>query len=154
MTNEDVTKIIDYIIGECVALKNKYVQERDLKADYICIFSHSQEEYNELLKYAQLIGRVADETPTGSVFAFNAPPETIAGRPKMLKIRKPDEKRPQRGDVDFNTDYGAFKKRYLDGKRFTLIKRENFEMIELKDDTYNVLVYFSSIPLSKQLGIV
>lgn len=153
MISEDFNKIIDYIVKECIKLKDKYIQEKNLKVDYVCIFSHSVEEYNGLLRYAEKVGKVVDETPTGPVFAFTIPPETIAGRPKLLKIRKSDETRPQRGDVDFNTSYEGFKKKYLDDKQFTLIKREGFEMIELKDSVFDVLVYFSNIPLSKQLGV-
>ncbi|MDO8621037.1 MAG: hypothetical protein Q7R31_02035 [Candidatus Levybacteria bacterium] len=152
MTTEEFNNIISYIVENCAELKNKYINE-NLEIDYICIFSHTQQEYNELLKQAGKIGKIADETPTGPVFEFNSPPKTIIGNPKLLKIRKPDETRPQRGNVDFNSDYENFKKKHLDGRRFTLIKRENFEMLELRDDAFDVLVYFSSSPLSKQLGV-
>lgn len=154
MAPEDLEKIIVYIVNECVKLKNKYVDEKDLIADYICIFSHSQDEFDELNKLAQQIGKLASETTTGPVYSFINPPETIAGNPKLLKIRKPDKTRPQRGDVDFNTDYEMFKNKYLDNKRFTLIQREDFEMIELRDENFNVLVYFSSTPFSNQLGVI
>lgn len=153
MTIEDLSKIIFCIVGQCVELKNKYTDEKDLIADYVCVFSHSEDEYSELIKIAEQIGKLAIETPTGPVYAFINPPETITGNPKLLKIRKPDITRSQRGDVDFNTDYEMFKNKYLDNKRFTLIQREDFEMIELRDDNFYVLVYFSSIPLSKQLGV-
>lgn len=153
MDREEVFGIINYLITECTKLKGKYVDEKDLEIDYVCIFSHSETEYKQLLKVAGSLGKIAQETPTGPVFAFNSLVETIAGNPKLLKIRKPDVTRPQRGDVDFNTDYENFKNKYLDNKRFTLIKRESFEMIELRDDAFDVLVYFSSTPLSQQLGI-
>lgn len=152
MTPEDLNKIIVYIVEQCVKLKDKYTGEKDLIADYVCIFSHSQDEYNALIKSAEQIGKLASQTPTGPVFAFINPPDTIVGKPKLLKIRKPDTTRPQRGDVDFNTDYEMFKNKYRDNKRFTLIQREDFEMIELRDDNFDVFVYFSSTPLSKQLG--
>ena len=71
----------------------------------------------------------------------------------MFKIRQPDETRPEQGDVDFISDYRQFKSKYLDNKRFTLIKREKFEMIELKDSDFDVRVYFSSISPSKLRGI-
>jgi hypothetical protein len=153
MSLEDLNKVITYIVDECVKLKDKYVAERDLIVDYVCIFTHSQNEYNELIQLAEQIGRLVDDTKTGPVYSFNNPPETIAGKPKLLKIRKPDETRLQRGDVDFKTDYSSFKEKYLDNNRFTLIKRENSEMIELKDDDFDALAYFSNIPTSKRLGI-
>ncbi|MGE5041698.1 MAG: hypothetical protein ACM3IJ_02240 [Candidatus Levyibacteriota bacterium] len=152
MTTEDVLKIVDYIATECNRLKNKYI-ENSLEADYVCIFSHSEDEYNQLLEVAKTLGKIATDTPTGPVFAFTTRPETVMGSPKLLKIRKPDETRAQRGDLDLNTNYPEFKKKYLNNNEFTLIVRPDFEMIELKDDSFDALLYFSSIPLSKQLGI-
>ncbi|KKQ74347.1 MAG: hypothetical protein US96_C0034G0008 [Candidatus Woesebacteria bacterium GW2011_GWB1_38_5b] len=152
MTSSEFFKIIEYITQNCRDLKNKYISE-DLKIDYVCIFSKSQKEFDELLKFASSIGELAEQTKTGPVFKLNNSPDTIIGKPKMLKIRIPDKTRLERGDVDFNTDYENFKKKYLDNKRFTLIKRDNFEMLELRDNSFDVLVYFSSIPLSEQLGV-
>lgn len=154
MTIKEFNNIISYIVQKCVGLKDKYIDKKNLEIDYICIFSHNQQEYQELLEQAGKIGKIVDETPTGPVFAFHSPHSgTIAGSSKLLKVRRPDKTRLQRGDVDFNTDYKNFKKKYLDNKRFTLIKREKFEMVELKDNNFDVLVYFSSIPLSKQLRV-
>lgn len=152
MSVDDFNKIIQYIIERCADLKNKYVNE-DIQIDYICIFSQSQDEYNKLLEHALSLGKVVDNIKTGSIFKFDNPPSTILGKPKILKIRIPDKARPERGDVDFITNYGGFKSKYLDNNRFKLIKREKFEMIELRDEKFDVLVYFSSIPPSEILGI-
>ena len=108
----------------------------------------SQKEYLELIKQASNIGKIVDETKTGPVFKFKIPFQTITGKAKVLKIRIPDKTRPERGDVDFNTNYESFKKKYLSNKNFSLIKRERFEMLELKDSSFDVLVYFSSTPPS------
>lgn len=153
MKIDEFNKVINHIVEKCVELKNKYVQE-DLEIDYICIFSQNQEEYDQFLKLASSLGEIVDQTKTGPVFKFNSPPQTIEGKPKLLKIRIPDPTRPQRGDVDFNSDYENFKQKYLDGKRFNLVKSwDGFEMIELRDENFNVLVYFSIRPLSKKLGV-
>ncbi len=154
MKQEEILRIIGYLVSECNKLKNKYVDEKDLEVDYVCVFAQSESEYNQLIEAAESLGKIVDETPTGPIFAFNFPLKTIAGSPKLLKIRKPDKTRPQRGDVDFNTDYSNFKNKYLNDKEFTLVKREKFEMIELKDPSFDVLVYFSSTPTSQQLGIL
>ncbi len=150
MTFSEFLKIIEYITKNCRDLKNKYINE-DLKIDYICIFSQSQKEYEELLEIASRVGKLVDETKTGPVFKFHNPPQTIIGAPKVIKIRIPDNTRPERGDVDFITEYAAFYQNYFDDNRFKLIKREKFEMLELKDSAFNVLVYFSSIPPSQLL---
>lgn len=149
---EELSKIIGYVVQNCVRLKNKYVNE-SMDVDYICIFSQNQEEYDRLQKLASELGPIADKTKSGPVFKFNNPPQTIAGKPKLLKIRIPDATRPQRGDADFSTDYENFKKKYLNSRGFSLIVRPKFEMLELRDDNFDVLVYFSSIPQSKLLGV-
>ena len=89
----DFDEIIHYIVEKCKILKNKYIGE-DFEIDYICIFSHSKDEYNEFIRQASIIGKIVGKTKTGPVFRFNNPPETILGRPKVLKIRIPDKTRP------------------------------------------------------------
>jgi hypothetical protein len=146
-------EIIPQIVADCVRLKNKYIEEKDLAVDWVCIFSHSQDEYEELLKQARVIGELTETTPSGLIFKFIKSPQTVAGKPKIFKIRQPDITKPELGDSDFTTDYEQFKSKYLDNKKFNLIKREKFEMIELMDSKFNVRVYFSSIPPSKLRGL-
>lgn len=122
MKLHDFNKIINHIIVNCVELKNKYVEEK-LNIDYICIFSQTEEEHDQLLKLASSLGTVVEQTKTGSVFKFNSPPQTVVGRPKLLKVRIPDKTRPQRGDVDFNSNYEQFKAKYLDNEKFKLAKK-------------------------------
>lgn len=152
MNQKDLSRIIDYLAINCTKLKDKYIGQ-DLVADWVCIFSQSDQEYVELKRLASEIGEIVEDTPTGPIYKFNQRPQTIAGKPYLLKIRVPDETRPERGDVDFNTNYSEFKKQYLDNKNFTLIVRDDFEMVELMDPEFDVRVYFSSEPLSSQLGI-
>lgn len=85
MTKDEINKIINFLIVECVKLRNKYITKENPVADYVCIFSHSQGEYKELLEITEKLGRVVDKTPTGPVFAFNNQPKTIAGSPKSEK---------------------------------------------------------------------
>jgi hypothetical protein len=153
MTRTKFNQIVEYIVSNCIRLKDKYVKEKNLDIDYICIFSQDGQEFKELVKNASSIGEKIQETKTGPVYKINREIKTRARTPKLLKIRLPDKTRPQRGDVDFITDYVQFKSDYLDNKRFKLIERQEFEMIELRDNKFNVLVYFSSIPPSKLLGI-
>ncbi|MBI3888143.1 hypothetical protein HY310_03705 [Candidatus Microgenomates bacterium] len=148
-----MNEIINYIILKCVDLKNKYVSEKNLDADYICIFSQSEAEYQDLVKQAATIGEIVDETKTGPLFKFIYPPQTIAGKPKVLKIRIPDPTKKQRGDVDFTTNYQDFKDKYFDDDKFKLIVREKFEMLELADQEFDVLVYFSRVPPSQLAGV-
>ena len=121
--------------------------------NYACIFSQSNEEYNGLVKSARMIGSVIKETPTGPLFRIS-PLETVSGVLKLLKIRIPDDTRPEMGDADFTVqNFPEFKKKYLPKKGFKLIKRGNFEMIELADTGFDVRAYFSNPPLDEQLRI-
>ncbi len=153
MNLKDFEEFLQKIVADCTALKDKYVAEKSLIVGWICVFSQSDEEYKSLISLSSKIGKIIEETDSGPIYKLDIPLKTAAGIPKLLKIRKPDISKTERGDVDFNTDYPKFKSKYLDNKRFTLIKREKFEMIELKDKDFDVLVYFSSISPSKLRGI-
>lgn len=122
--------------------------------NYACIFAQSKREYEELLQAAQKLGSVIKETPTGSLFQIESL-QTVSGPLQLLKVRAPDETRPERGDADFTvSDYAAFKKANLKKSGFKLVEREDFEMIELMDPSFDVRVYFSHPPLDEQLGLV
>ena len=149
MTRAQFRQILNYIIVNGIKLKNQYITEADLKLDYICIFSQNKKEYQQLLKHASTIGKKIKQTKTGPVFKLQTTIKTPAGSPKILKIRLPDPTRTQRGDLDFITTYPAFKLKYLNQNCFKLIKRKNFDMIELRDNQFNVLIYFSSQPPSQ-----
>lgn len=74
MDSEELDKIINNIVSECVELKNRYIQEKKLKIDYVCIFSQSQEEYQNLINISEKIGKIVSNTSTGPVYAFNESP--------------------------------------------------------------------------------
>ena len=140
-------KIVEDIVEQARDLRDKYTIEKSAPVNYVCIFSHDDIEYNELLAVAHELGTVVHETKMGLVFQIQ-PINTVSGQLELLKIRKPDSKRPERGDADFTvSDYPAFKKMYLGKLGFGIIVRPNMEMIELANPTYDVLAYFSYPPL-------
>lgn len=153
MDKEDLKRIVKEIVKRAFILKNKHTDEINAPVNYACIFSQSKEEYDDLLEVAQKIGNPVKETPTGLLFQID-PLDTVAGKLKLLKIRLPDSTRPERGDADFTvSDFSDFKKKHISKKEFKLIRREDFEMIELMDSEFDVRVYFSNPPLDEQLGI-
>lgn len=153
MTENDLKNLIIGIVEKATVLKNKYTDEVSAPVNYACVFSHSDDEFEILLETARQIGNIIKETPTGPLFQIESL-ETVAGQLKLLKIRKPDETRQERGDADFTVEkYKEFKEKYLDYDNFKLIEREEFEMIELMDSDFDVRVYFSNPPLDKQLKI-
>jgi hypothetical protein len=154
MTTDDLKKLVKEIVAQANNFKNELISE-DAPVNYACIFSQSDEEFNILLEVTKKLGgKVVIETQAGPVFQIE-PLLTVAGDLQLLKIRKPDDKRPERGDADFTlSNYNKFKKAHLSKPGFKLIKRDTFEMIEAVSSDYNVLVYFSNPPLDKQLGII
>jgi len=153
MTKLNLKNFIFDMVRQSRELKNKYTDEIGARVNYACIFSQSDDEFSELKKSAEQIGKAIEETPSGPLF-YIQPLDTVSGQLKLLKIRKPDKTRPERGDADFTVnDYRVFKNKYILQNNFKLILREKFEMIELMDPDFNVRAYFSHPPLDKQLGI-
>jgi hypothetical protein len=153
MEEKNVIATVQGIVEKSRILKDKFTTEKDAQVNYCCIFSQSAKEYAALLACAKKMGKVVKETPSGLLFQIH-PLATVAGKLQLLKIRNPDSTRPERGDADFTVkNYPDFKKKYLGKKGFKLIPRENFEMIELMDDKFDVRAYFSHPPLDVQLGI-
>jgi len=148
-----MTNLIQDVVKSAQALKDKYTDQKNTPVNYACIFCQSADEEKKFLKGAQKLGKIIKETESGPLFQVDL--DTIAGRLRLLKIRKPDPTRPERGDADFTvSDYPAFKKKYLDQPGFSLILKENFEMLELYKRGENVRVYFSFPPLDKQLNLI
>ena len=154
MTPENVTKLIQEIVEQAQLLKNKYISGEDkAPVNYVCIFSQTEKEFDELLEIIQNMGPQVDTTSMGPIFDIGGI-ETKAGPLRVLKLHLPDIKRPEWGDADFTVEnYEKFKKDYLSKPGFNLLIRSKFEMIELSDPTFNVLAYFSSIPVNEQLGL-
>ena len=131
MNTKDLKDRVKIIVEKATALKNKHIDDKNAPVNYACIFSQSEEEYNELVEATREIGNVVKETPTGLIFHIE-PLQTIAGTLKLLKIRIPDLTHPELGDADFTvSNFPEFKKKHLSKTGFKLIKRDKFVMIEL-----------------------
>lgn len=153
MNTNDLKIKIKNIVEKATIFKNKYIDEKNIFVNYVCIFSQNEEEYRELLNIARKIGKVVKETPTGLLFHIE-PLQTISGILKLLKIRIPDLTRPELGDADFTVaNFLEFEKKYLSKKGFKLIQREDFKMIELMISDSDIRAYFSNPPLDVQLDI-
>jgi len=152
MNIEGFKNLVQDIVRESSRLKDKYTDQKNAKVNYACVFCQSDEEYNDFLNLANQLGEVFKETRTGPLFLIDL--DTESGKLKLLKIRKPDEARKERGDADFTVDdYFSFKKTHLSKSGFSLIEREDFEMIELIHPNFNVRTYFSNPPLDQQFGL-
>jgi len=153
MKIDELKTLVRDIVADSLRLSAAHTSEKKAPVNYACVFTHSTVEYDEMVKVASQLGPVAQETPTGPVFHI-APFSTAAGTLRLLKIRRPDPKRPERGDTDFTVaDYDSFKNTYLGKPGFSLIKRPNMEMIELIDPSYDVIAYYSHPTLPELLKL-
>lgn len=146
MTKQELEKIVTYIVDQGLLAIKENTNEKYLPIDYIGIFCQNDEEFIEMDNLVKTLGVLGDKTATGTgnTYLLNEPINTNAGLLKVLKVRKSDATRPQRGAPDFRVNnYQSFKEKYLSrGHNFSLITREVYELIELKG--IDVLVYFPS----------
>jgi hypothetical protein len=148
---------IDEIVSTLVNKTYKtacLLTNQTMKVNYACIFSQSNAEFSDLIDKIKLSGgTVVDDTEMGPVFKIDTV-ATEAGNLRILKIRKPDPRRKERGDAGFTLDdYIDFKKANLNKSGFKLIQREKFEMLEFDPQDGSNLVYFSNPPLAETLGL-
>jgi len=154
MKKEQFIEKVKAIVSDAQRLKDLHTPERNAPVNYACFFAQSEEEYQDLLKAAKEIGKIAEETNMGPVFIVD-PIKTSAGNLRVVKVRKPDLTRPERGDADFTvSNYQEFKKEFLGKQGFKLFDKPGKEMIELMDPAFNVRVYFSKDPMDKKLGLI
>ena len=145
---------IQQIVQKASELKDKHTTEKDAPVNYACIFSQSEKEYRDLEQEISKMGKVVQETKMGNVYLLTEPIETVAGPVRIIKIRKPDPTRPERGDADFTvSDYRKFKREYLHTPGFSLMERPEMEMIELVNQQFDVRAYFSHPILAEVLKI-
>jgi len=153
MTIDDLKILVREIVAEARRAVAARTAEANAPVNYACIFAQSAAEYEELVGLTRQLGSIVQETAMGPVFHI-MPLATDCGDLRMLKIRRPDPKRREKGDADFTVaDYESFKKTHLGQPGFNLIKRPKMEMIELIDPACNALAYFSHPTLGEILKI-
>lgn len=150
---ESTVTLVLEIVREAAAMRDRVVLNASSSVSYCCIFAHEDDEFHELVNSLAGVGVLASQTATGPVFVI-PPIETVAGPLRVLKVRKPDVTRPERGDADFAArDYSLLKRTNLGRHGISLITRPEFEMIEAVAPEFNVRVYFSNPPVEKHAGI-
>jgi len=153
MQEKDVLKKIHKIVSGITHVKGLYVNEKDLVLDYVTIFCHTPQEFNELVSASMNLGKQVDEH-NGPVFLLNEPIKFENGVLRIFRVRKPDKERPQVGCGDFGVpDYREFKKKYIKKKYFQLFKGDGYEFLGIHDLRQEYLVYFPNVLLSKDLNL-
>lgn len=150
---DKLIKTITYIVNRSTELKNKFTNTSSAPVEFACIFCQNEKEYKEFTNSIEKLGKIVERTQSGLTYLLDKPIETIAGSLRLVKIRKPDIQRTERGDADFNTSYNDFKIKFQGKPGFELIKRLSFEMFRLSNAKFDVMACFSNISKTKSLGI-
>lgn len=146
MISDELIALFTDITNQTAKMVNDNVSKEDLtgEVDYASVYAQSLEEFERFTKELQANGHPFDSQPTGSYYWLNKPLQTKVGVIKRARIRIPDQDHPERGYNDFQvTNFDAFKKKYVDNQKFSIIG--NFageEMVELRDPKFNVRTYF------------
>lgn len=153
MDEAELQELARKIVERAKALKDSRTDEKEARVSYCCIFSQASAEYEELVAAAGRIGQVVKDTPTGPIFLLRTAISTSAGSLRILKIRKPDPTRLERGDADFSvSNYPEFRGKVLRKEGFAPITRPEAEMIELASPEFpDVRAYFSDPPVDVRL---
>jgi hypothetical protein len=153
MSEINLESIVLAVVQQANELRLRHVPEYDAHVSYCAIFCQGDAQFKSINAAASSVGTLANDTSTGPVYVIPAI-ETAIGPLKILKVRKPDPTRPEKGDADFAiTKYPAFKAANIGRPGFKLIEREHFEMIELVDPEFDVRAYFSHPPVEEHPGI-
>lgn len=154
-SKDELIKFVQEIVAKSEILKDELTQSFKVPVNYACIFCQTDEQFQKIKLFANEIGKPIEETPTGPLIHLVPAIQTVAGNLHVLKVRCPDITRPELGDADFTiANYEEFKMEYLPKAGFSLIKRPDFEMIELYREGMDVRAYFSNPPIDVQLGLV
>lgn len=154
MTPNDLQHIVRSIVRDAKSMVDRHTDAGQVHVNYACVFAHSDAEYADLDTAAHGLGPIAQETKTGNVYHI-APLETEAGELRLVKIRKPDPTRTERGDADFTVfGYERFKDAHVNLRGFSVIERPQMEMVEFVYPGYDVRAYFSNPTLLEVLKLV
>jgi uncharacterized protein YllA (UPF0747 family) len=130
-------------------VKNKYIEEK-LPINYLTIFTQSSSEYKRLVRKAREVAKAVDAN-NGLIFKFNEPMKFEESEIEYFRLRRPDEKRPEKGGGDFEVeDYDAFKEKYLPKypKEMHEQEMEDYLVVELYERNNNFIVNFPDSPLA------
>jgi len=140
----ELIEAVKYVASETSEMAQKIVG-KDFPIKSLTVFAHSNSEFELLTEILAKIGKPYNYN-NGPRVELYEPIEVGKNRITHLRIRKPDPERPQVGCNDFETDYETFKSEYLSeyADNLNLIKRPEYEMIELHDKEFDVLAYVVS----------
>lgn len=143
-SQKELIGAVEYIASETSKMSLK-ILGKTFPIKSLTVFAHSQSEFELLIGILAKMGKPYNYN-NGPRVELYKPIEAGKNLITHLRIRKPDVERPQVGCNDFETNYENFKKEHLPKHRdvLNLVKRLEYEMIELHDKDFNVLAYVVS----------
>lgn len=150
----DVKKIAQDIVERSIPILEKYeLNEFSPILDYVDVFPKSEEEHRKLSTVIKTTGEPVFNTSTGTAYKLFEPIDTAKGKLNLLRVRIYDPTRLGfRGHSDYAIDnYERAKERLLKMETVKLLDRKSYEMIEIWDKQFEVLVYIPNVPLSKDV---
>lgn len=144
LSEERLIEAVKYVAMQTSILAEKIVGQ-SFPIVSLTIFSHDQKEYDQLTQILNQLGSFYNENNGPRVTLYKSV-EVGQNRITHLRIRKPDIERPQVGCNDFVVNYEDFKSKYLELhlENLKLIKRPEYEMIEIRHPDFDVLAYVVS----------
>lgn len=141
---EELLKTVKYIATESSKMAKKVIGLA-FPIKSVTVFSHSEQEFELLTGILSKLGKPYNYN-NGPRVELHEVIQVNGNRITHLRIRKPDGERPQVGCNDFEADYKAFKRKYLEKypENLSMIRRPEYQMIELRDEGFDVLAYFVS----------
>lgn len=154
MSETQLEATVRRLVASTKEMLRLHLPDLDCHISYSAVFCQNNREYKVYCAEALALGGLlASDTATGPVFVVPGVP-TSAGILRVIKVRKPDPTRPERGDCDYATaDYATLKRNVLGKRGYDLIVRPEFEMIELVDPAFDARVYFSNPPVEEHAGV-
>jgi molecular chaperone GrpE len=150
---KSLNHVIDTIVDQSILLKNKYLSDFDTEMDYVAIFTQDNEEYDYYAEEALKIGKLFKEDNECIYVILNESIESDIGNFNLIKIGKPDTSKKAIGYSDLRIDYKKLKAEIVDNSAFNITtSNDGIELVELKDNAFNVLIYFPEIPLSTEIN--
>lgn len=141
---KELIETIKYVASETTRMAQRIVGKA-FPIKSLTVFAHSQLEFELMCEMLTKVGKPYNYN-NGPRVELYEPIEIGENRITHIRIRKPDLERPQVGCSDFETTYETFKSEYLSKypDSLSLIKRPEYEMIELHDKNFDVLAYVVS----------
>lgn len=146
MLSNNLQKTFESIVTEAVKMVASNIDNHYLtgRFNYASIYAQSDDEYNQISKELSENGDIELERESGNYFKLHNPLLMMNNKITVCRIRKFDKDHPERGYLDFEVnDYAKFKEKYVTNANFSLLN-EGEEMLELKDQRFNVRAYFPS----------